>query len=457
MAVVTVPEETNNGPKRLLLAVGVVGLLVAGVFAALAIGGSSSTSAGADTPEDAYQQLFDALANEDLIGAAEILLPAERETLVQPGFNIVDQLKRLEVLDPALDLANIAGVDLEYANVEFATTQLTEDIVGVRILGGTVSSSVDPQALPLGRLILDRLPEGTIPVEIDSSLEAIDPTEDGLVAVRRDGKWYASLWYSVAEAARLDAGLPLPDPADAIRPRGGSSAELAVEEMIRSAIDLDVRRIIELLPPGEADALHDYAPLFLPDAESAARDARRALRDLNIEIDLVSLDLSSVDRGEDKVVLFHGGELLVTSDIADVSIEVSNGSLTAKASIPDADVRIELTVIGDCFEVEIRDFDGEILELERECAGDVDRLIEDMLGGEILVGDLPDFDIFSQRPVLGVFTVERDGQWFVSPLGTMIELQVDVLAAIDVVKLEALIDWFIAQSEGDAAGALIGA
>jgi len=451
MTVVNVQEEAPDTRKRLLLAVGVVGLLVAGVIAAFAIGGSSEASAGAETPQGAYEQLFESLANEDLIGAAEILLPGERDSLVQPWFDMVEEYKRLEVLDPALELSAVPGIDLEFSDLEFETTQISDDLVSVKLVGGTAISSVDPMKLPLGPLVLDRLPEGTIPDEIETGMGSIDPVNPdentGLIAVRRDGRWYVSLWYTVAEAAREQARLPLPEPAERIRPRGESSPELAVEEFVRSSLDLDVRRIIELLPPGEADALHDYAPLFLDDAEAATREARSLMRDVGLEIDLIRLDLTSVARGADRIVQFGGGEILFTSDYVDVAIDVTDGELTVDAVIPEDEVRFNLSVVGDCFELEIRDFNGEVQERQRECASEVENLIDGFLGQQVFVGGLPDFNIFTEQPAIGIYTVERDGQWYISPLGTLLDTQVEVLSAIDKDKLADLVDWFIAQAE----------
>ena len=451
MAVVNVSSEAPETRKRVLLAVGVLGLLAAGIIAALAISGSTEASAGADTPEGAYEQLFESLANEDLIGAAEILLPGERDSLVQPWFDMVEEYKRLEVLDPTLDLSAVPGIDLEFADLEFETAEISDDLVSVKLVGGTAISSVDPMKLPLGPLVLDRLPEGTIPDEIESDMGSIDPLDpdqdNGLIAVRRDGRWYVSLWYTVAEAARESAGLPLPDPAERIRPRGESSAELAVEEFVRSSLDLDVRRLIELLPPGEADALHDYAPLFLDDAEAATREARSIMRDIGLEIDLVRLDLTSVARGADRIVQFDGGEILFTSDYIDVGVDVTDGAATIEAIIPEDEVRFRLTIVGDCFEFEIRDLNGEVQDRQRECASDIENLFDDFLGQSVFVGGLPDFNIFTEEPAIGVYTVERDGQWFVSPLGTLLDTQVEVLSVIDKNKLADLVDWLIAQAE----------
>lgn len=442
-------DSSSSGAKRALLAVGVIGLLIAGIFAALTVGGSTTAASGADTPEDAVLQMLDALENEDFIGAAELLLPSERESLVEPTLNMIDELKRLEVLDPELDLSAFPGVDLGFEGVELESTTVSDRLVNIKVVGGTSTSEVDQTLLPLGRLVLDRLPTGTLTDEISSSTESLDPDGAEVVVVLQEGKWYVSLWYSVAEAARIEAGLPLPNPAQAVVARGADSAEAAVEALIRAGIDLDARRALELLAPSEAAVLQEYAPLFLADTEEAARDARREMRQFNIDIDLRRLDLSSQSRGDDRIVTFDGGELIVTSDVVDFSLEVSNGSATAEVVMLNEEVRFELTIIGDCFELEIRDLSGEVLELMRECADDIEKLFDQFAGGEVFVGGLPDFNIFTENPVLGIAATEENGEWFVSPLGTLLDSQVEVLSVVDQQKLEDLIDWFIDQAENN--------
>ena len=91
-----------------------------------------------------------------------------------------------------------------------------------------------------------------------------------LVTIKDGDGWHVSLWYSVAEAARKDAGKPAPEFGQGVEAKGADSPEAAVEELFASMGTLDVRRMIELTPPDEMAALHDYAPLFLDDAEAAA-------------------------------------------------------------------------------------------------------------------------------------------------------------------------------------------
>ena len=120
------------------------------------------------------------------------------------------------------------------------------------------------------------------------------------------------------------------------------------------------------------------------------------MREFGVDIELVRLDLSSVERGADRIVQFGGGELLVTSDAVDVRIDVSDGALRGTALLHGEDVQFDVTIIDDCIEVEIRER-NEIVDLIRECAsGDIEGFINDFLGGELLSEELPDFNIFAR-------------------------------------------------------------
>ncbi|MDG2113431.1 MAG: hypothetical protein P8N02_12550, partial [Actinomycetota bacterium] len=284
---ITVSRGVNR--QRLLMGVGLVGLMIAALVGVMTLRSNTSASAGGDSPEDAVSSALEALSDEDIIGAAEMLLPTERRSLVEPMLQIVDELKRLEVLDPALGMSDLAGVDLDFTDVQYEVEELTEDLAYVRLVGGQTSAAFDPAALPLGRLVLDyAAPEDL--GEATHEITAIEASDDGIAVVRRDGRWYVSLGYSIAEAGRRDADLPLPDPTQALAPRGAISAEGAVESMLRAAVDLDVRRVLELLSPDETEAVHDYASLFLPQAEAEAGRTRKQMK-----LDEISVELNRVD------------------------------------------------------------------------------------------------------------------------------------------------------------------
>jgi hypothetical protein len=428
--------------SRILLGLGLVALLVTAVGVGISLRSSAMSSGGAATAEEAVNELMDAIGNEDAIALAELLLPSERATMIEPLFDMVSELQRLEVLDREMKMSAIPGVDFEFADLTYEIEPIREDMSHVTLTGGIATSTLTLRDAPLGRLVLDRLPAGTLDVEPDSSTQSINRDGFGIVVVERDGRWFVSVWYTAAEAARIDARLPLPDLSRRINARGAESAETAVEEMMRSALDFDIRRMLELLPPGEAEALHDYAPLFIDDVEAAAKEARSGLVGSGLEIDLTRIDLSSTENRGGRTVSVHGGAISVTSPDVSGSLDISADGAFGDFTFDGT--RIEASFVDGCVEFS-NARDGEVAESETFCEEELGDMLDEQLRQDGL--GLPDLDIFSERPEIGIKTVEVDGLWYLSPLGTMNDMQIEILAAIDQEKLEVLIDWIIDASE----------
>jgi len=430
----------NGGPQRAILAVALIGLVIAVAIGVTTL--SSNSAAGGATPEEAVTGALDALAEEDMLGAAEMLLPTERRTLTDPSFQMVTELQRLGVLDASFDPAAVAGIDLEFADVELDVEQVTEDLAIVRLLGGQTSAAFEPTEFPFGPLVLDRISATEIG-DATRDVSDIEPTDDGIAVVRRDGRWYISAWYTVAETARRDAGLPLPNPADALVARGEATAEAAVEEMIRSLLAVDLQRVIELLPPDEAEALHAYSPLFLESLAEAEKFARDGLESNDVRIELTRLDLSSTGIDSGRLVAIDAIGVEVESPVVNGRFDVGDGQFHATIVSPDGFGRVELSYVDGCFRTVFTE-PNQPEQVEEFCEDDAQDAIDEFVG----FGELPDFDIFTSTPRLGILTVEFDGLWYVSPLGTMVSAQVETVAAIDAVKLEELIDWMIEVGEG---------
>ena len=428
------------GAQRAILAVALLALVVA-----VAVGVStlrSNSAAGGATPEEAVTSALDALADEDMLGAAEMLLPAERRTLTDPIFQMITEMQRLGVLAESFDPSAVAGIDLEFIDVQLEVEQVSDDLAIVQLLGGQTSAAFTPEDFPFGRLVLDR----TTPSEIsDATREVsdIEPTDDGVAVVQRDGRWYLSAWYTVAETARRDAGLPLPDPADALVPRGEATAETAVDAMIRSLIAVDLRRAIELLPPDEAEALHVYAPLFLDALEEAEEFAREGLETNDVSLEVFRLDLSSSDIDGGRLVTIDGIGIEVASPFISGQFEIGDGEFHATIVSPEGFGSVDLAYVDGCFTTVFVEPD-QPEQIEEFCEEDAQEAIDEFIG----LGELPDFNIFTSSPRLGILAVEFDGLWYVSPLGTMFSAQVETVAAIDATKLEELVDWMIEVGEG---------
>jgi hypothetical protein len=107
-----------------------------------------------------------------------------------------------------------------------------------------------------------------------------------------------------------------------------------------------------------------------------------------------------------------------------------------------ADGRIDVTYEAECF-ILVVGSEGDS-ETQSICTDEIDELMRDAIGV-----DAPDLNIFSRTPEVGIKTVENDGLWYVSPMGTMNDAQIELLNAIDQDKLEALIDWAIEAGESN--------
>ena len=124
-------------PKRGPLAIaalwgGLLAVIGGVVFAALFLAGERAGS-----PEEAVERLFAAVSDEDVLGVLEALPPSERDALSGNLSQIVEELKRLEVLARDADLGRVAGLDLAFEHLELSSTSLGDDVSVVRVDGGT--------------------------------------------------------------------------------------------------------------------------------------------------------------------------------------------------------------------------------------------------------------------------------------------------------------------------------
>jgi len=393
--------------KVVALAVGIVAVLGGGAFAVTQLAGQSTS------PEDAVEKLFRAAADEDALGVLEALPPSERDVLKGPIQDIVRELTRLDILSSDADLGNLAGLEVEIDDLKLSSTSLGDGLAEVRIDAGTITSSADPSKLPLGGFVRDLAGddlEQAEPSEPDAEDMRSEDADDVIVAVKEDGRWYFSLWYTVAELGRRDSGAPMPDPSERVNANGANSAEDAVDAFLRAAVRLDLRRMIELLPPDEARALHDYAPLFLAEADDAGADYRRS-----VDVDVTQLDLRTTGQGDDRAL---------------VQVE----KLGFNGTVREENIRI--TYRDGCATIAPITGRG---QSERVCPGDFAEGAPELFGQFLPEGvDTPQIDV--EQPALGIATVRRDGKWYVSPTRTILDNVVATLKVLDRDDLDALRD-----------------
>ncbi len=393
----------RSGATIAAAVIGVVALLGAGVFAVTRIAGGDDDG-GADSPEAAGEALLSAVEAEDALGVIDVLLPGERETLRGPLTDLVSELRRIEVLSDNADLAAVGGIDIELEDEQVTVDETNvDDIVNLQI-SGRASASVDGEELPIGDLVLDNDAD---PADLTTESGAPEPFELPLTAVRQDGRWYVSAFYTVAEQIRQQMDDPPAIPAEGIPAVGGDTPEDAMDNMFEGIEALDLQGIIGSLDPQEFEALQRYAPLFIGDAQAELDQAGAA-----ITIDDPEYSVSG-----------SGSTRQVGIDYLRVTIDVEGDPGT-------------ITLDGGCWTIEAAEESINTCEL-------VDDLpqLEEMFDDPQPVRDLIEafqtaFDDY-ENP--GFTVKEVDGGWYLSPMSTVAEQLLAVLRAVDRQEIEELI------------------
>ena len=302
-----IPVPDAPGRRRPLvvmtLSVAIAALLVAAGLSVAILGGG-----GSSTPEDAVRGLLTAAAKADVIGVLDHLDPAERDALAGSVNGIAAELKRLGVLSSSADLNHVPGVAASFSGLTLSTESLHDGLSDVHITGGQVQTSVDPATLPVGPFL-----KSVLGASLSNAKASTHSTKLNIgvpiATVRHDGSWYVSVGYTAAEAFRQRAHLALPT--SSVPGVGADSPTHAVESFLQAVAGLDAKRLVELTPPDEMAALHEYASLFLDKAAKAASDPGAP------KITITDLGLSSAPHA--------GGELV---RITHVAVHVISGGTT---------------------------------------------------------------------------------------------------------------------------------
>ncbi|HZZ96481.1 MAG TPA: hypothetical protein VFE19_05690 [Jatrophihabitantaceae bacterium] len=249
------PQPPKRRHGKLLTSIAAVVVLGAG--GAISYVAFSASGGGASSPDKAVQNVIGDLQNADLIGVLDDLAPGERAALSGALNDDVASLKRLGVLADGADPTGVSGVhfaahDLTYAD---KTITVNDHVQIVQITGGSVDLGGNVAQLPFTQRFLDL----THAPDKDQSQHVTIDHPVRIAAEKVDGGWYASLFYTAADAA---AGHRIPAAGDSIPAVGADTPEDAVDKLIRSALSLDLRSVIGIVSPDELGALHDYGAML---------------------------------------------------------------------------------------------------------------------------------------------------------------------------------------------------
>jgi hypothetical protein len=359
---------------------------------------------GPTSPEAAVRKLLSAAEQRDALGALEVLTPAERDSFKNPALDLTKELRRLQILSDGATLEKVDGVDFTFNGVELQSTKLGDNVASVKFTAGSLTTSADPRLLPLGDLTRKIAGDGLKNAKRTTSTTQLTGKDvPQIVTLQSGGHWYVSLWYSVAEAARKDSGKPVPDFGHGVPAVGADTPEAAVRDLADAAVKLDVRRMVELTPPDEAAALHDYAPLFLPDVEKSAKDWTAKIS---------ALDLNSTVNGDRGIVR-----------ITKLAFTVDNDSET-------------VTYDGKCLDTKYKD-DPQSATHSCNDGG----IFNSFRGLDSTDPHVPPFPKIPKAD-LGIRTVKVDGKWYISPTHTVLDNLVAEARAFDRPTIDAIQKWW---------------
>lgn len=470
--------------------------IVAAVVLIAAVGGFAiwralSGPSGAETPAAAAEQFFTSLDNEDLLGLAEISVPSERRSILEPSVDVLIELERLDILsDDVVDgdgnINDLAGITFdipaegEPGALVYETEPISgrEDLQWVTVTEGLIEITYDPQVFrdALGGRFSEWLArDGTgsdLPIEtetIDFAEELASGTPFEFAVVEEGGGYYVSYWYSVAGYATEGADTALlPAPA----PTGADTPEQAAIDALDNLVDLEAEAVLTLLDPEEFRAAYDYWGNYSPDLIAEWEQARADATAEGVSWDLVSAEARSQERNGRTVAIYDELVFSIVStrpeDQADVTITVNSDGMTVTGTIQNAPVELSITgttIFGSATidgEVAAIDFDlatyegwfrigTEVANVSRQddclllSTSTEQELVCDSDLGFDGISSLLDFRQDWENALEGAGTpgltmVERDGRWYVSGFPSYAYAGVDILKALEPEELDSLID-----------------
>jgi hypothetical protein len=422
-----VPGPAASEPKKsktpLIVALVVVVALVAAAgvwfFAFRDKNSTTATAGGESTPQASVTALFSTLSNSDPIGLADQLDPAEAALFTDLNSDVITELKRLQVLSPEASADTLTGTKITVKDLTYAGDNevINDHLQIVKLTGGTITVESNPTDLPLSDKVknafssqLDQVQPQSETVNIADQVAKNGGEPFRIATVKRGDNWYVSFFYSIADNATHAAGLPNPTAADAIPAVGKDQPDQAVDAFVKAASTGDVKTLIELTPPDEMGALHDYGQIVLDQA--GADNLGSDMQNLGFTIDSIEWDVSDVTGGK-KVSI---KSIAITADGQTINVErdPTAGSLTLSAPGQPA-----VTIDDSTIDTYIAQY-ADAANLDPQAVEIIKREFKQIIG-------------------LGLVTVQVDGKWYVSPIRSAGDVFTSLLRGLEPGDVDYLI------------------
>ncbi len=376
--------------------------------------GTAETAGGQTTPAAAASALFSAVGNNDLLGAAAQLDPVEAHLFADMTGDILTELKRLGVVKADVKPDSVTGVTITTKDLAYAAApqQINDHISIVNLTGGTITATFSG-SLPFSDKINEAFPD--LKDSVHPSTSTVDIANEvaklghpiRIATVKRDGKWYPSLFYTIADnwAYSEKGGDYTLSP---IAPRGSATPQDAMNTFLDMATTGSAAGVIATLSPDEMGVLQDYGSLIIGQVGTST--------DLgNAKITKAEWDVTDVTGG--KKVSIKDLEVTSGGDVYAVVRDPASGSL-------------RLTLPGQgTVNINPADPDNFQSWIDQTGGSDLDPQVIDIITRE-----------FPKIIGLGVVMVQAgDGQWYVSPIRTYSDVMTSLLSGLQPADVDYLI------------------
>ena len=299
-----IPPETEAQPlspaspkwPRLLF----IALPILVIGAGVAFVNFKSSTGGADSPQAAVERLVRAVTDEDPLGVLAALDPTEGDVLRDAYKPAADEAASQDLVADEGD--PLESVDVRAEGLRYDVDKLGDRVAAVHVTEGKFDGSFDPSKLP-SKTRRDLPPDFDQPQSGSTSIAQLQDDSDdplpAIVTIKRDGSWYVSIFYTIAEAIRTASGLPKPDFDNPPAGRGADSPKDVITQLAAAVGAVDLDKGLQLLDPESLQVLVDYRKTIESQFDDA--DLARERRNFSFTLDELEASTTPLDDAHTRV------------------------------------------------------------------------------------------------------------------------------------------------------------
>jgi hypothetical protein len=392
-------------------------VLLLGIGALIVTGRQGQS--GAASPTEVAEKLVKAIEDSDVLGVIDLMHPGERELLQDAFLDGAKELDRLGVIKKSSESQSTKLSEFRIENLDIQERCIADDICNIS-LTGYISGDVDGQT-PLGEVFRNSSAFEDIET-VEDLIEEVTGSRDSSIredfeditftTIKFEGRWYASIGFTLAELIREDSSTLEND--SGLLAFGKESPEEAVDSFFRAIEIFDVRGVVEQLDPREFSPAQRYAELFV---KSLNRSIQDEISDTDFDWDITKLTTEVVKKSSSTAQV----------RIKDFSIRIEErdyyeGRTEIEIDVTHSgdDIRLLVSANGESEQYRLKDF------------------INDEISKSIVESDYEKF----LKTFMSVTTHKREGKWFVSPVSSVLNTVLGILGYLEQDDVRRLLDKF---------------